>query len=420
MAGRYPRKRHLNHCKVLSQKRKVRVIKMHPEMEMIRCTIMRGGTSKGIFIHKNELPSDPSLRDKVIQAIFGSPDARQIDGLGGADPLTSKLAIVAPSNRPDADIEYTFAQVGTEQNIVDYGGNCGNISSGVGPFAIDGGLVEAISPVTKVRIWQTNTEKLLVAEVPVRNGKSCVEGNCRIDGVPGCGAKILMDFSDTVGSTTGMLLPTGNVVDVLTTIEGSYNVSIVDAAIPVVFISAESLSLRGIESAKEIDAQPKLLERIESIRGRAAVMMGMVESPEQAAEKSPYSPFIAIVSPPANYKAAGGEDVRKNDVDIVSRLLFMQKTHKTYPGTGSIATGAAARIKGSVVNCMLSRKSDRTNKVIRIGHPAGVMSVESEVHNEEPVVTFKKLAFYRTARKIMDGVVYVRKTLFNQCNEDFV
>jgi 2-methylaconitate cis-trans-isomerase PrpF len=389
---------------------------MHPEMEMIRCTIMRGGTSKGIYIHKNELPSDPLLRNKVIQAIFGSPDARQIDGLGGADPLTSKLAIVAPSDRPDADVEYTFAQVGIEQNIVDYGGNCGNISSGVGPFAIDEGMVEAISPVTRVRIWQTNTKKLLVAEVPVSKGKSCVEGDCRIDGVPGSGAKISMDFSDTVGSTTGKLLPTGNVVDVLTTKDGSYSVSIVDAAIPVVFISAESLSLQGTESAKEIDAQPKLLERIESIRSEAAVKIGMAESPEGATAKSPYSPFIAIVSPPADYKAAGGEDVGKDDVDVVSRLLFMQKMHKTYPGTGSIATGAAARIKGSVVNCMLNRNMDPNNNVIRIGHPAGVMSVESEVQNETPVVTFKKLAFYRTARKIMDGVVYVRKTLFSQHN----
>jgi 2-methylaconitate cis-trans-isomerase PrpF len=388
---------------------------MHPEMEMIRCTIMRGGTSKGIYIHKNELPSDPVLRDKVIQAIFGSPDARQIDGLGGADPLTSKLAIVAPSDRPDADIEYTFAQVGIEQNIVDYGGNCGNISSGVGPFAIDEGMVEAVNPVTSVRIWQTNTKKLLVAEVPVREGKSCVEGNCRIDGVPGSGAKILMDFSDTVGSTTGTLLPTGNASDVLTVKDGSYSVSIVDAAIPVVFVSAESLGLRGTESAKEIDAQTELLERIESIRGEAATKIGMAESPEQATLKSPYSPFIAIVSPPADYKATGGEEVRKDDVDIVSRLLFMQKTHKTYPGTGSIATGAAARVKGSVVNCMLNRNLDSTDKVIRIGHPAGVMSVESEVQNDVPVVAFKKLAFYRTSRKIMDGVVYVRKTLFSQC-----
>jgi 2-methylaconitate cis-trans-isomerase PrpF len=279
-------------------------------------------------------------------------------------------------------------------------------------------MVEAVSPVTSVRIWQTNTKKLLVAEVPVIKGKSCVEGNCRIDGVPGSGAKILMNFSDTVGSTTGKLLPTGNVIDVLTAKDSSYSVSIVDAAIPVVFISAESLRLRGTESAKEIDAQTELLERIESIRGEAAVKIGMAESPEQATEKSPYSPFIAIISPPSDYKAAGGEKVSKDDVDVVSRLLFMQKTHKTYPGTGSIATGAAARIKGSVVNCMLNGNLDPTNKVIRIGHPAGVMSVESEVQNEASVLTFKKLAFYRTARKIMDGVVYVRKTLFSQSNEN--
>lgn len=384
---------------------------MHPDMEMIRCAIVRAGTSKGIFLHANQLPSDPARRDKVIQAIFGSPDVRQIDGLGGADPLTSKCAIIAPSARPDADVDYTFAQVGIAQDMLDYGGNCGNISSGVGPFAIDEGLVIAKEPVTTVRIWQTNSQKMLIAEVPVKNGMAETDGDFAIDGVPGAGARITMDFSDTVGSTTGSLLPTGNVVDRLNVDGTEYEVSIVDAGIPVVFIAAESLGLAGTESAAEIDAQPELLRRIEAVRGAAAVRYGAVATPAEATEKSPYSPFFAIVSKPAPYTTPSGANVRENDVDLVSRLLFMLKMHKTYPGTGSMAMAAAARVPGSIPNAMLSRKG-RESLEIRIGHPAGVMVVESAADKGAPVPTFKKLAFYRTARRIMDGYVYVKKSVF--------
>lgn len=387
---------------------------MHPDMETIRCVVMRAGTSKGVFLHANQLPVDPARRDKTIQAIFGSPDARQIDGLGGADPLTSKCAIVGPSSRPDADVDYTFVQVGIGQNILDYGGNCGNISSGVGPFAIDEGLVIAREPVTTVRIWQTNSQKMLVAEVPVKDGMARIDGDFAIDGVPGTGARIIMDFSDTVGSTTGSLLPTGNVVERLGVDGTEYEVSIVDAGIPVVFIAAGSLGLAGTESAAEIDARPELLRRIEAIRGAAAVRYGAVATPAEATEKSPYSPFFAIVSKPAPYATPGGATVAGDDVDIVSRLLFMLKMHKTYPGTGSMATAAAARIPGSVPHAVLSRRG-RESLEIRIGHPAGVMVVESDaVADAAPVPTFRKLAFYRTARRIMDGCVYVRKSVFRE------
>jgi 2-methylaconitate cis-trans-isomerase PrpF len=350
----------------------------------------------------------------VIQAIFGSPDARQIDGLGGADPLTSKLAIISPSRSTDADVEYTFAQVGIAEDIVDFGGNCGNISSGVGPFAIDEGLVEPKEPVTTVRIRQTNTDKLLVAEVPVKDGHARSEGEFHIDGVPGAGAKITMDFSDTVGSTTGSLLPTGNPEDEIETEFGRFDVSIVDAGIPVVFVRAKRLGLNGTESASEIDSDPALLKTIESIRGAAATRVGMADSPEAALKESPYSPFIAIISPPAEYVSPDGVVVEKDGVDIVSRLLFMQKTHKTYPGTGSVATAAAVRIPGSVAYEAL-RPEARNGTVIRIGHPSGVMPVESEAAREsDGSIKFGKLAFYRTARRIMDGFVYVPKSVFRR------
>ena len=191
------------------------------EYERIRTAIIRGGTSKGLYLMENELPKDPVRRDQVILALYGSPDARQIDGLGGADPLTSKVAIIKPSLREDADIDYTFGQVSIEQPLVDYNSNCGNISSGVGPFAIDEGLVPAVEPITTVRIFNTNTQKIIEAEVPVRDGKALTEGDCVIPGVPGSGAKIMLNFLDSGGSKTGKLLPTGNPRDTIQLSDGT-------------------------------------------------------------------------------------------------------------------------------------------------------------------------------------------------------
>lgn len=217
---------------------------MKSEVISVKCSIVRGGTSKGIFILENELPSDPVLRDKYVLEIFGSPDVRQIDGLGGADVLTSKLAIVGPSSREDADVDYTFGQVSFVDAKVDYKSNCGNISAGVGPFAIDNGLVKAVEPYTTVRIHQVNTDSIINAKVEVKDGRAVIEGDLHIDGVPALGSTVELDFSDSVGSITGRLLPTGNVTDTITTQDGtSYEVSIVDAAIPTVFIKAEALGL---------------------------------------------------------------------------------------------------------------------------------------------------------------------------------
>lgn len=204
------------------------------EQKRIRTAIMRGGTSRALFVMRNELPADPAVRDRVILRLYGSPDVRQIDGLAGADPLTSKLAIIGPPTRPDADVDYTFGQVSITDAFVDYAGNCGNISSAVGPYAIDEGLVDPVEPVTTVRIHQTNTQCILLAHVPVRNGKAAVEGDYHIDGVPGTGARIALDFADTEGSITGRLLPTGNPVDRLEVPGvGPIELSLVDAGTPV-------------------------------------------------------------------------------------------------------------------------------------------------------------------------------------------
>ena len=407
---------------------------MHPEMEMLRCAIVRGGTSKGVFIMMNEYPKDPAKRDAVILAVYGSPDVRQIDGLGGADVLTSKHAIISRSSRPDADVDYTFAQVSFESAFVDYGGNCGNISSAVGPFAIDEGLVEAVEPITTVRIRMTNSDKILVAEVPVKGGKAMVDGDFAIDGVPGTGAKIAMDWSDVVGSITGKLLPTGNakdtieVDDVVGGITGKlmptgnakdtievdgveYTVSIVDAGNPVVFVHAASLNMKGTESPNEIESNKPLMETIEKIRGHAAVMCGMVEKPENAKTISPYVPFFFVVSPPADYKTINGTIVKAEKIDLVARALFMLRVHKAIQVSGSLCTGAAARVPGTIVGDVL-RETARTRSTINIGHPSGTFPVEAEAETVDGQVKIKRLRIFRTARRIMEGYVYVRKSVF--------
>ena len=372
------------------------------ESTAIPCVIMRGGTSKGIFIKSNHLPAEPAMRDRAILSIFGSPDPRQIDGLAGADPLTSKLAIIGPSSRPDADVDYTFAQVSIDHPTVDYSGNCGNISSAVGPYAIDEGLVRAVSPVTTVRIHNTNTGKILIAEVPVINGRAQVTGDCSIAGVPGTGARIMLNFAGTAGSVTGKLLPTGNVVDSIATSRGPVEGSIVDCANPMVFVRAADVGISGTESAKEIDANKPLLEHLEEIRAKVAVMIGMASDPAEATAKNPAFPMIAMVAPPQDYfNANGGRTISGKDVSLVSRLMFMQVLHKTYAGTGTVCTGAAAKIPGTLVNRMIPDVD--TVETIKIGHPAGIIQIEARV--EDGIVT--RAAFSRTARRIMEGYVWV-------------
>lgn len=385
-----------------------------PQQRRLRCVLMRGGTSRGLYVMRNELPADPALRDRVILAMYGSPDVRQIDGIGGADPLTSKLAIIGPATRDDADVDYTFGQVSITAPLVDYTGNCGNISSGVGPFAIDEGLVDAVEPITRVRIHQTNTNSIIIGEVPVSGGKASVQGDYRIHGVPGTGAKIMLDFSDTAGAVTGQILPTGNVKDILD-VEGvgQVEVSIVDAGNPVVFLRASRLGLRGTESPSQIDGDSELLDSIERIRGHAAQLVGMVKDWHEAASTSPYVPFIAVVAPPQDYESSTIQQrIGKRDTDFLSRLLFMLKMHKAYPVTGTVCTGTAAKIPGTVVHDVAEPSSE--DIVVRIGHPAGVIEVEMEVESGESGPLLGRASIGRTARRIMEGYIFVPERIFSE------
>jgi 2-methylaconitate cis-trans-isomerase PrpF len=385
----------------------------YQEQKRIRCTVMRGGTSRALFVMRGDLPAQPGLRDRIILRMYGSPDVRQIDGMGGADPLTSKLAIIGPPSREDADVDYTFAQVSIEEPFVDYAGNCGNISSAVGPFAIDEGLVDPIEPRTAVRIHQTNTDSILVSEVPVVNGKAAVEGNYHVDGVPGTGARIDLDFSGTAGAVTGRILPTDNPSDQLD-VEGvgPIEVSVVDVGNPCVFVRATDLAVQGTETPGQIDADQALNDRIERIRGTVATEIGLVEHWRDAAHESPYIPFFVLVRPPADYvDFTTGRTIEAQDVDFVARLLFMLRTHKAYAVTGTVCTGAAAKIPGTIVH-QAARPESHHRSLTRIGHPAGVIDVEAEVRADDRV-RLLRASVGRTARRIMEGYVLVPWSAFD-------
>jgi 2-methylaconitate cis-trans-isomerase PrpF len=379
----------------------------------IPCVIQRGGTSKAVFLHEKDLPKDSEVRKNIILSIFGSPDRRQIDGLGGADPLTSKVAIISPSQRQDADVDYTFGAIDLHRPIVDFRGNCGNISSGVGPFAIDEGLVQAKDPETIVRIFNTNTQQILIAYVPTEEGKCKYTGDYAIDGVPGTGAKILLDYSETAGAGTGKLLPTGNPRDIIFIPSvGEIEISIVDAGNPVAFIKPEVLNFSGIENPSDksvIDS----LDKIELIRGTAAKMIGMVDDASKARGKTPSLPMIAFVSKPQSYKSfTDGRTIELEEIDFVSRLFYMQEMHKAYAGTGTVCTGAAAMIEGTLPNHVCSRRASET-KIVHIGHPSGVISIEVDLVKGRDGFRLRKAAFGRTSRRIMEGFVYVPGALFH-------
>ncbi|MGE4047372.1 MAG: 2-methylaconitate cis-trans isomerase PrpF family protein [Acetobacteraceae bacterium] len=379
-------------------------------MDALRCTIMRGGTSKAVFLREEDLPPPGAERDRIILKVFGSPDKRQIDGLGGADPLTSKLAIIGRPRVADTDVTYTFGQVEIDRPHVDYHSLCGNISSAVGQYAIEEGLVTPQEGITRVRVYTTNLKRILSIEVPVQDGKPVRLGSYRVPGVPGSGARILLDFAETAGGATGALLPTGNPVDTLEVPGvGAIEASLVDIGNAHVFIRARDVGLRGTESPAEIDRDKALLDRLELIRGAGAHRMGMASAAKAARAETPATPILGIVSPPAAYTGhLDGAAVAADDVDLVSRLLFMQITHKTYAGTSTACTGVAARIPGTLVHEAL-RPAARERIEIRIGHPAGVIDTESEVvlAGAGRNLGVRRATLGRTARRILDGTVYL-------------
>ena len=371
-------------------------------MKKYPCVYMRGGTSKAVFFHEKDLPEDKSLWDDIFLKVMGTPDVKQIDGMGGTVSSTSKIAIIAPSNKPGVDVEYTFRQVDIVIPRVDGSANCGNISSAVGPFAIDEGLVPAVEPITVVRVLNTNTNKIIEEHVRVEDGHAMVHGNEVIQGVPGTGSRIDMYFEDPAGSKTGKLFPTGQKKEVFDVPGyGPAEVTVLDCSNPMVFIKASDLGIKGSELT-ELNQNKDVMEHIERIRGIAAVKCGFVEKWEDARTKSTSAPKVSIVSAPQDYINMDGNEVKADTMDLCCRAISVGALHKAYPMTVAVGTGAAARIPGTIVNEIVKPAPDQD--IIRLGHASGVTEVDAKMGGEKVI----KGGGTRTARRIMDGWVYVR------------
>ena len=370
----------------------------------IRCVFMRGGTSRGAFLRAGDLPSDPELRERLILAIYGSPDVRQIDGLGGADPLTSKVGIVGPPSRSDADVDFIFGQVRIDEPHVDFSGNCGNLSAAIGPFAIDEGLVPVgQGPTATVRIHLVNTGGLLRVEVPLVDGVAASAGPTEVPGVPGSGAPITLDFGEGADTLGRGILPTGRPRDLLETAAvGRIEASLIDASNPAVFVRPEPFGLRGTELPSAFT--PSILDALEQVRAAAAVRLGLAADATEAAERTPAVPKIYLVSAPVDYTATTGRSVHAAEIDIVGRGLSMREPHQAYAGTVAIATAVGAAIPGTVVHEVARPSGGRR---FRIGHPAGIMGVSVEVDLGDGPPRLRRAAIERTARRIMAGTVYV-------------
>ena len=372
----------------------------------IPVTVMRGGTSKGVYILQSDLPQDKDQWEPLLLRLMGSPDKKQIDGLGGSQSVTSKVAIVQPSARPDADVDYTFAQVSVDKPIVSYKGNCGNISSGVGPFAIEKGLVPVTGDMTSVRIFNTNTNKIIIADVQTPGGEVAYEGDFAIAGVPGTASPIKLKFVRPAGTLGKGLLPTGNAVDTLEVPDfGPVQVSIVDAANPLVFVKAKDLGLSGKELPDDLNADAGMLELLEAVRGLAAVKLGLIDDYTKSAWETPGIPKMTFVAEAEDYVTADGKEIKKDQIDLLSRMMSMQKPHPSYAMTGAMCTAAAAVIPGSVVQQVLSKGAD--TQYIRIGHPGGILECGVD-YTAGQTPDIEDTFGFRTANLIMDGTAVVR------------
>lgn len=372
---------------------------MTAEQAPLPFALIRGGTSKAVFLRGADLPPPGKSRDQTILSLFGSPDPRQIDGLGGADILTSKLAIIDPPSRPDVDLDYTFAQVSVSEPVVDYDIICGNISAAVGAFAVDEGMVAPEEPETTVRVYSTNTDRVFRAIVPVRGGRAAVAGGFSIDGVPGTGAPIALDLSGTYGSETGALLPTGQPLDVVDTSMGPVEVSIVDLASLCVFFPAASVGLEGVEGPDEVT--PDHVAAVVAVKEATSELLGL--------STDALTPIPAAVAGPRGYVAFGkGTAIGASDVDLVARVIGGRPPmlHKAYPGASAACTAVAARIPGTTVARVADQADDAT---VRIGHTSGVMEVAVAVCPDGDGWRVDRASYDRTARRLAEGTAFVTR-----------
>lgn len=379
----------------------------------IPAVYMRGGTSRALFFHQKDLPAcdsprDYSAWDPIFTAALGSPDpnGRQLDGMGGGISSLSKVAVIGPPTRPDADVDYTFAQVAIDEPVVGYRGNCGNISAAVGPFALDEGLVKADGDRAVVRVHNTNTGKVIIARFPVENGKAAVQGDFTLQGVGGTGAEIELAFTDLGGATTGKLLPTGHAVDTLEIPGvGSIEVSLVDAANPAVFVRADAIGLSGLGTPEALTNDARAMALFEDIRVAAAVRIGLVSDPQEARTKLRNLPIVGILSPPQETRISSGAVLKASDMDLVARMISAGQPHKATPLTAAMCLAVASQIPGTIAHSVSTRPEGQGK--LRIAHPSGVLPVDARVRQDGATSIAEEAIVFRTARRLMEGRVLV-------------
>lgn len=386
----------------------------HDPQIPIPAIYMRGGTSKGVFFRLDELPAKAQtpgpVRDALLMRVIGSPDpyGKHTDGMGGATSSTSKTVILSKSQVPEHDVDYLFGQVAINKAFVDWSGNCGNLSAAVGPCAIRMGLVDADripeNGVAKVRIWQANIKKTIVAHVPVRDGVPQETGDFKLDGVTFPAAEVQLDFMDPADRAGGSMFPTGNVVDDLEVPGiGTLRATMINAGIPTIFLNADEIAYNGTELQDDINSNDAALAMFETIRSHGAVEMGLIGHVDEAAGRQ-HTPKVAFVAPPAEYESSSGKTVRAGDIDLLVRALSMGLLHHAMMGTAAVAIGAAAAVPGTLVN-LAAGGGERAS--VRFGHPSGTLRVGAEASGQGGEWSVVKATMSRSARVLMDGRVWV-------------
>lgn len=387
-----------------------------PPQIKIPATYIRGGTSKGVFFRLQDLPEAAQVageaRNKIFMRVIGSPDpySAHIDGMGGATSSTSKCVILSKSSQPEHDVDYLYGQVSIDKAFVDWSGNCGNLSTAAGAFAIHAGLVDPAripeNGVCVVRIWQANINKTIIAHVPVTNGQVQETGDFELDGVTFPAAEIVLEFMDPSdeGEGSGSMFPTGNLVDDLDVPGvGTFKSTMITAGIPTVFVNAEDIGYTGTELREAINTNPAALAKFEAIRVAGALRMGLIKTPEEALTRQ-HTPKIAFVSKPKDYVASSGKQIKADEVDLLVRALSMGKLHHAMMGTAAVAIGTAAAVPGTLVN-LAAGGGERT--AVRFGHPSGTLRVGAEAKLVDGEWTVTKAIMSRSARIIMEGWVRI-------------
>lgn len=391
----------------------------HVPQVKIPATYIRGGTSKGVFFRLQDLPERCQVpgeaRDKLFMRVIGSPDpySAHIDGMGGATSSTSKCVILSKSTQPDHDVDYLYGQISIDKAFVDWSGNCGNLSTAAGSFAIHAGLVDPSripdNGTCVVRIWQANIQKTIIAHVPITNGQVQETGDFELDGVTFPAAEIVLEFLDPSddgdeGDEGGSMFPTGNLVDDLEVPGiGTFKATMITAGIPTIFVNAQDIGYTGAELREAINGDPEQLARFEKFRIAGALRMGLIKTPEEAATRQ-HTPKIAFVAPAKNYVTSSGKEVQAGDIDLLVRALSMGKLHHAMMGTAAVAIGTAAAIPGTLVN-LAAGGGERS--AVRFGHPSGTLRVGAEAKQVNGEWTVTKAIMSRSSRILMEGWVRV-------------